>query len=94
MEETKRTQKYIPIHEWDSGEREADFVDFSQIDKVPLEFFAHPQDEHCLYEEVLKMQKEISSPVDIRLFARPQESLTPANHIFTSGRNTDRYFFY
>ena len=94
MEETKRSQRFIPVKEWLTGERESEIIDFSEIDKIPMEFLAHTGDEHCSYDEALRMQKVIKSPVDIRIFTKPHSTFDPPNHYFTSGRNTDRYFFY
>ena len=94
MEEAKRTQRFIPIQEWLSGVREAESPDYSKIDKVPMEFFVHIEDKHCSFDEALRIQKEIQSPVDIRIFTGPSALFDSSNHFYAGGRNTNRYFFY
>ena len=92
-ETVKRTQRFIPLKDWLAGEREAPTVDFSKIDKIPLEFFVHIDDEVMDYEKVLKLQEEISSPVKIRMFTHQfPPSPLPRASAWTGGRNTDRYY--
>ena len=57
--EVKRTQKFIPLLEWLSGEKESETLDFSAIDTIPMEFFAHIHDVTCPYEEAIKLKEEI-----------------------------------
>ena len=56
--ETRRFQDFIPFDEWEDGERKSNLVDFSKMDKVPLEFIAHKDDECCPYSEVLKIVEQ------------------------------------
>ena len=94
MSNTRRSQKFIPFLDWLSGERESELYDFSKIDKIPMEFFVHTEDEACPFDSALELQKEISSPVNIRIFTKPQLPIPPFSHTFATGRHVDRYFFY
>ena len=71
MANSKRSQKFIPFLDWLSGEQESELYDFSKIDKIPMEFFVHTEDELCPLESTLELQKKISSPVNIRIFTKP-----------------------
>ena len=50
-------QEFIPIQEWLAGKRESDRHDVRKIDKIPVELFAHVNDEVCL--ETLTLEQQI-----------------------------------
>ena len=56
--ETGRFQDLIPLDEWENGKRKSNLVDLSKMDKVPLEFLAHKDDECCSYSEFLKIVEQ------------------------------------
>ena len=56
--ETGRFQDFIPFDEWDNGKREANLVDYRNMDKIPLHFLAHKNDEACSLEETLKIVEQ------------------------------------
>ena len=90
--ETGRFQDFIPFDEWQNGERESNLVDYSNMDKIPLVFLAHKNDEACSYEETLKIVDQAKSPIDIHVF-ETDVGEDMYNHVWTAGGNYEEDYF-
>ena len=64
--EVKRFQELIEPDFWLSADRRqkrSTQIDLSKIDKVPIEYFSHADDEACPYNVMLDMYKTIEAPI-------------------------------
>ena len=81
------------MNDWLEGVRECQLVDLSNINTIPLEYFAHINDEFCLYNETMRMLSEIEIPAKVNRFSIPGEiGFVTGAHDFIVGWNNDHLY--
>ena len=63
----------------------------SKIDKVPIEYFSHVDDEQCPYDVMLDMFKTIKAPIVLHMY---ETDIGPGlnHHDITGWNNDDKWF--
>lgn len=66
----------------------------SDIDTIPIDFFAHRSDAACTYEAMRDLMQEIEAPLKVNRFrTRGARGTTPEAHRFASGFNDNATFY-